>query len=60
MYSPSMTYLLAVTTLDKKTLNKIQLRAVQAILDKLGVSKSFPRRVAFGPKGLCGTWLYWT
>ena len=49
-----MTYSLPVTTFDTKTLNKIQRRAVQAILNKLGVSKSFPRRVAFGPKDLCG------
>jgi hypothetical protein len=49
-----MTYSLLVMTLDLKTLNKIQSRAVQAILNKLGVSKSFPRRVAFGPKDLFG------
>jgi hypothetical protein len=40
-------------TFDLKTLNKIQSRAVQAILNKLGVSKSFPWQVAFGPKALC-------
>jgi hypothetical protein len=49
-----MTYSIPVTTLNLKTLNKIQSRAVQAILNKLGVSKSFPRQVAFGPKALCG------
>jgi hypothetical protein len=53
MYVLSMTYSLLVMTFDLKTLNKIQSRAVQAILNKLGVSKSFPRGVAFGPKALC-------
>jgi hypothetical protein len=54
MYTPSMTYSLPVTTINLKTLNRIQRRAIQAILHKLGVSKAFPRRVAFGPKDLCG------
>jgi hypothetical protein len=49
-----MTFSLPVTTIDVNILNKIQQRAIQAILNKLGVSKSFPRRVAFGPKDLCG------
>jgi hypothetical protein len=49
-----MTYSLPVTTIDVKTLNQIQRRAIQAILNKLGVSKAFPQRVAFGPKDLCG------
>jgi hypothetical protein len=40
--------------IDTKMLNKIQPQAVQAILNKLGVSKSFPCCVAFGPKDLCG------
>jgi hypothetical protein len=40
--------------IDVKTLNQIQRRAIQAILHKLGVSKAFPQRVAFGPKDLCG------
>jgi hypothetical protein len=53
-YVPSMTYSLSVTTFEPKVLNKIQSRAIQAILNKLGVSKSFPRRVAFGPKDICG------
>jgi hypothetical protein len=53
-YVPSMTYSLPVMMFDPKTLNKIQWRAIQAILNKLGVNKSFPRRVAFGPKDLCG------
>ena len=48
-----MMYSLLVTTLDTRVLNKIQRRAVQAILNKLGVNKSFPRQVAFGPKDLC-------
>jgi hypothetical protein len=47
MYVLSMTYSLPVTTLDTRVLNKIQRRAVQAILNKLGVNKSFPCRVAF-------------
>jgi hypothetical protein len=54
MYIPSMTYSLPVTTIDVNILNKIQRQAIQAILNKLGVSKSFPCGVAFGPKDLCG------
>jgi hypothetical protein len=54
MYIPSMTYSLLALTFDTKTLNKIQSKAVQAILNKLWVSKSFPQRVAFGPKDMCG------
>jgi hypothetical protein len=53
-YIPSMTYSLSAMTFDMKTLNKIQHKAVQAILSKLGVSKSFPRQVAFGLKDMCG------
>jgi hypothetical protein len=53
MYVPSMTYSLLVTMLDTRVLNKIQCRAVQAILNKLGVNTSFPCQVAFGPKDLC-------
>jgi len=53
-YVPSMTYSLPVTTISVKDLNKIQRRAVSSILNKLGVNKNFPRRVAFGPKDLCG------
>jgi hypothetical protein len=41
-YIPSMTYSLSAMTFDTKTLNKIQHKAVQAILNKIGVSKSFP------------------
>jgi hypothetical protein len=55
MYIPSMMYSLPVTTIDVAILNKIQRQAIQAILNKLGVSKSFPRWVAVGPKDLCGT-----
>jgi hypothetical protein len=54
MYVPSMMYLLPVMTIDTKILNKIQCQAVQAILNKLGVSNPFPHHVAFGPKALCG------
>jgi hypothetical protein len=54
MYTPLMTYSLSVTMFDTKTLNKIQCKAVQAILNKLGVSRSFPQWVAFGPKDMCG------
>jgi hypothetical protein len=54
MYVPLMTYSLPVTTLDTRVLNKIQRRAVQAILNKLGINKSFPCHIAFGPKDLCG------
>jgi hypothetical protein len=32
----------------------MQHKAVQAILNKLGVSKSFPWQVAFGLKDMCG------
>jgi hypothetical protein len=53
-YTPSITYSLPVTMIDVKTLNRIQQRAIQAILHKLRVSKAFPWRVAFGPKDLCG------
>jgi hypothetical protein len=53
-YTPSMMYSLPVTTIDMKTLNRIQRQAIQAILHKLGVSKAFPQGVAFGPKDLCG------
>jgi hypothetical protein len=41
-YIPSMMYSLSATTFDTKTLNKIQCKAAQAILNNLGVSKSFP------------------
>jgi hypothetical protein len=53
-YIPSMTYSLPVMTIATKILNKIQRGAIQAILNKLGASKAFPQRVAFGPKDLCG------
>jgi hypothetical protein len=42
------------TIRSKDSEHKIHRRAIQAILNKLGVNKSFPRRVAFGPKDLCG------
>jgi hypothetical protein len=41
-------------TFNMETINKIECHAVQAILDKLRVSKSFPQLVASGPKELCG------
>jgi hypothetical protein len=40
--------------LDTKVLNKIQRKATQAILNKLGVSKPFLRCIAIGQKDLCG------
>jgi hypothetical protein len=43
-----------ITTLEVLVLNKIQQKAIQAILNKLGVNRSFPRRIAFDPKDLCG------
>jgi hypothetical protein len=52
-YVPLMTYSLPVMMFAMKFLNKIQWRAVQAILNKLGVSNSFPHWVALGPKDLC-------
>jgi hypothetical protein len=53
-YVPSMTYSLPLTTFKPNKLNKIQQKATQAILNKLGVSKSFPQCVTFGPKDLRG------
>jgi hypothetical protein len=53
-YIPSMMYSLPVTTIDIPIWNKIQWQAIQSILNKLGVSKSFPCWVAFRPKDLCG------
>jgi len=53
-YTPSMTYPICLTTLTRTQLNKIQSKAISAILDKLGINRHFPRRVAFGPKELCG------
>jgi len=53
-YTPSMTYSLPVTTISRSQLNKIQSRSISAILNKLGVNRHFPRKVAFGPKELCG------
>ena len=50
----SMTCSLPATTLEPKVLSKAQSRAIRAILNKLGVNKSFPRRVAFGPKDARG------
>jgi hypothetical protein len=40
--------------LDTKILKKIQRKAIQAIINKLGVNKSFPQCIAFGPNDLCG------
>jgi hypothetical protein len=53
-YVPAMTYSSCVTTFDPPTLNRIQQKAIAAILEKLGMNQHFPRRVAFGPKELCG------
>ena len=53
-YVPAMTYSSCVTTFDPSTLNRIQQKAIAAILEKLGMNQHFPRRVAFGPKELCG------
>jgi hypothetical protein len=53
-YTPSKTYSLLVTILDTKVLNNIQRKAIQVILNKLGVSKSIPSCIAFGRKDLCG------
>jgi hypothetical protein len=53
-YVPSMMYSLPLTTFEPKVLNKIQSRAIRAILNKLRVSKSSPCRVAFRPKDMCG------
>ena len=50
----SMTRSLPVTTFEPKVLSKTQSKAIRAILNKLGVNKSFPRRVAFGPKDARG------
>jgi hypothetical protein len=44
-----MMYLLPLTMLEPSELNKIQWKAIQAILNKLGVSKLFHHQVAFGP-----------
>jgi len=49
-----MMYSIGVTTLAKDKWNKIQKKSIPAILNKLGLNKNFPRRVAFGPKELCG------
>ena len=46
-YVPAMTYSSCVITLDTDTLNKIQRKAIAAILEKLGLNRNFPRRVAF-------------
>ena len=53
-YVPSMTYSLPLTMFTPTELNKIQCKAIQAILSKLGVNKSFPHQVAFGPQDMCG------
>ena len=43
MYTPVMTYSSCVMTIDAVTLNKIQSKAVAAILEKLGVNQNFPQ-----------------
>jgi hypothetical protein len=43
------------TTFACNELNKIQQKTIQAILNKLGVSKPFPWHITFGPKDL-GRW----
>ena len=53
-HTPAMTYSICLMTLSRTQLNKIQSKAILAILDKLGVNRHFPRRAAFGPKELCG------
>ena len=53
-YTPAMTYSICLMTLSRTQLNKIQSKAISAILDKLGVNRHFPCRAAFGPKELCG------
>lgn len=53
-YVPSMTYSLPLTTISRSDLNLIQRRAIGSILNGLGVNKNFPRKVAFGPKSMCG------
>ena len=53
-YTPVMTYSICLMTLSWMQLNKIQSKAISAILDKLGVNHHFPCRAAFGPKELCG------
>ena len=53
-YVLSMTYSLLLMTFTPTKLNKIQRKVIQSILNKLGVNKSFPCRVAFSPKDLCG------
>ena len=57
-YTPAMTYSICLMTLSRTQLNKIQSKAISAILDKLGVNHHFPRRTAFGPKELCGMSLF--
>ena len=53
-YVPSMMYSLPLTTFTPTELNKIQCKVIQSILNKLGMNKSFPHRVAFNPKDLYG------
>ena len=52
-YVPSMMYSLPLMTFTPTELNKIQHKVIQSILNKLGMNKSFPHQVAFGPKDLC-------
>ena len=53
-YVPSMMYSLPLMMFTPTELNKIQCKATQAILNKLGANKSFPHQVTFGPKDMCG------
>ena len=53
-FVPSMSYSLPLMTFTPMELNKIQHKATQAILNKLGVNKSFPCRVTFEPKDMWG------
>ena len=52
-YIPSMTYSLLLMMFTPMELNKIQCKATQAILNKLGANKSFPHQVIFRPKDMC-------
>jgi hypothetical protein len=41
-YTPSITYSLPVVTISTMQLNKMQRKSILAVLNKLGLSKSFP------------------
>ena len=57
-YIPAIGWSRSIMTLDKPSLNRIQQKSVAAILQKLGVNRNFPRKVAFGPKELGGMALF--